>query len=117
MVACRYDANGVDPLARMLLHSESFRSLTRKVREVAEHMCSGRLVLVHEGGYAEAYVPFCGHAVIEELAGVRTEVVDPFLVMLEGQQSDGDFCAFQRAAIDRLIAHRKSRELGWHLSK
>lgn len=102
VVACGFDANGVDPLARMLAHSETFRALTRSVREAAERLCDGRLVLVHEGGYAEAYVPFCGHAVIEELAGVATEVVDPFLPMLEGQQPDADFRAFQRQAIERM---------------
>lgn len=102
VVACGFDANGVDPLARILAHSETFRAITRSIREAAERLCKGRLVLVHEGGYAEAYVPFCGHAVIEELAGVSTEVTDPFLPMLEGQQPDADFRAFQRAAIERM---------------
>ncbi|AMA46905.1 class II histone deacetylase [Pseudomonas alabamensis] len=86
VVACGFDANGVDPLARMLLHSESFRSMTRTVREVAERLCQGRLVLVHEGGYAEAYVPFCGQAVIEELSGVSTDVNDPLRGLIEQQQ-------------------------------
>ncbi len=102
IVACGFDANGVDPLARMLLHSESFRALTVTVLDSASRLCGGRLVLVHEGGYAESYVPFCGHAVIEALAGVRTSVIDPFLPMLQGQQPDLEFCSFQRAAIDRL---------------
>ncbi|OEC52948.1 class II histone deacetylase [Pseudomonas sp. ENNP23] len=102
VVACGLDANGVDPLARMLLHSESFRSLTTLVRDAADRLCNGRLVMVHEGGYAEAYVPFCGHAVIEVLAGVRTAVSDPFLPMLEGQQPSAEARAFQRQCIDRL---------------
>jgi len=25
--------------------------------------------LVHEGGYSEVYVPFCGHAIMEALSG------------------------------------------------
>ncbi|NWL78701.1 class II histone deacetylase [Pseudomonas taiwanensis] len=104
VVACGFDANGVDPLARMLLHSESFRAMTAILREAADRLCGGRLVLVHEGGYAEAYVPFCGHAVIEELAGVRTAVEDPFLPMLEGQQPNAEFRTFQRQAIDRMAA-------------
>jgi len=101
IVACGYDANGVDPLGRMLLHSDSFRVLTRITREVAERLCQGKLVLVHEGGYAEAYVPFCGLAAIEELAGVRTAVADPMLDMLVAQQPDADCVAFQRDVIDR----------------
>jgi hypothetical protein len=31
-----------------------------------------------QGGYSTTYVPFCGLAVIEALAGERTEVTDPF---------------------------------------
>lgn len=53
--------------------------MTRCVREATERLCQGRLVLVHEGGYSEAYVPFCVLATIEELAGIRTEVTDPML--------------------------------------
>ena len=39
--------------------------------DVAEDVCDGRLVVEHEGGYSSAYVPFCGLAVVEELAGIR----------------------------------------------
>ncbi|MHA6195896.1 class II histone deacetylase [Pseudomonas wadenswilerensis] len=101
VVACGFDANGVDPLGRMLLHSDSFREMTRLVREAAERLCQGKLVMVHEGGYAEAYVPFCGLATIEALSGVRTPVVDPLLDMLVAQQPDADSLAFQRGVIDR----------------
>ena len=31
-----------------------------------------RLVLAHEGGYSEIYVPFCGVAVLEELTGIKS---------------------------------------------
>jgi acetoin utilization deacetylase AcuC-like enzyme len=86
IVACGYDANAVDPLARMLLHSDSFREMTRIVRDLSEKLCAGRLVMVHEGGYAESYVPFCGLAVIEELSEVRTEVNDPMLTIIHQQQ-------------------------------
>jgi acetoin utilization deacetylase AcuC-like enzyme len=75
LLACGFDANVFDPLGRMLLHSASYRSLARDLLDAVD----GRLVMVHEGGYSEFYVPFCGLAVVEELAGVRTEVVDPYL--------------------------------------
>ncbi|TBU98539.1 class II histone deacetylase [Stutzerimonas kirkiae] len=101
IIACGYDANAVDPLARMQLHSESFRAMTALLLDAADRLCDGRLVLVHEGGYAEAYVPFCGHAAIEALAQVRTEVQDPFLAMITAQQPDAAFQAFQRAELDR----------------
>lgn len=102
VVACGYDANAVDPLARMLLHSDSFRHMTRIVREAAERLCQGRLVLVHEGGYSEAYVPFCGLAAIEELSGIKTEVTDPLLEFVKLQQPNPAFVAFQRRVIDEL---------------
>lgn len=104
IVACGYDANAVDPLARMLLHSDSFRSMTRLLRQTAEHLCQGRLVLVHEGGYSEAYVPFCGLAVIEELAGIRTAVSDPMLEFVQMQQPTAAFLAFQQQWVERQAA-------------
>ncbi|MCG3460824.1 class II histone deacetylase [Xenorhabdus bovienii] len=102
IIACGYDANGFDPLARMQLHSDSFREMTRKMQQMADELCHGKLVMVHEGGYSEAYVPFCGLAVMEELSGVRTEVTDPALAMLELQQPRAPFETLQRQAIDDL---------------
>lgn len=102
IVACGYDASAVDPMARMLLHSETFRLMTRTVRQAAERLCQGRLVLVHEGGYSELYVPFCGLATIEELAGVRTEVNDPMLEAIRLQQPKEALLGFQHQLIDRL---------------
>lgn len=105
IVACGYDANAMDPLARMLLHSDSFRAMTERVQEAADRLCGGKLVMVHEGGYAESYVPFCGLAVMEALSGVKTEVEDPLLAFIQQQQPRESFTRFQRQAIDEL-AHR-----------
>jgi acetoin utilization deacetylase AcuC-like enzyme len=79
VVPCGFDAGAFDPLARMMLHSECFRTMTRLIRQVAADQCGGRLVLCHEGGYHKTSVPFLGLAVIEELSGLRTQVSDPFL--------------------------------------
>jgi hypothetical protein len=57
--------------------------------------------MVHEGGYAESYVPFCGLAVMEALSGIRTEVEDPLLEFIQ-QQQRGGVCAVPAQAIDRL---------------
>lgn len=100
IVACGYDANAVDPLARMQLHSDSFRQMTELLRDSAERLCGGRLVMVHEGGYAEAYVPFCGLATLEALSGLRTEVRDPMRDFIELQQPSAEFQAFQRQLLD-----------------
>jgi len=84
IVPCGYDAGAFDPLARMMLHSDAFRAMTRMVQEAADAMCQGRLLLCHEGGYHKASVPFLGLAVIEQLAGIRTGMPDPFLPIVEG---------------------------------
>lgn len=96
VVASGLDANCLDPLARMMLFSESFRWMMAEVMEVADECCDGRIAVIHEGGYSESYVPFCGHALIEQLAGIRTEVVDPMLEFARMQQPNAAFQAFQR---------------------
>jgi len=100
VVASGFDANAVDPLARMQAHSETYRAMTAAMMDVASRHGGGRLVIVHEGGYAEAYVPFCGLAVVEQLSGIRTSVEDPMLDFLRIQQPSTTFHAFQRTLID-----------------
>lgn len=101
VVACGLDANGYDPLARMLAHSDTFRHMTRRIKALAADLCGGRVLVAHEGGYSEAMVPFCALAVVEELSGIRTAVEDPFKVFLDENQPAADMVAFQRA---RLLA-------------
>jgi acetoin utilization deacetylase AcuC-like enzyme len=84
IVSCGFDASSIDPFGRMLLTSKDFADMTRMLMEVAERVCERRLLLCHEGGYSEAYVPFCGLAAIEALADTSAGVVDPFLERYEG---------------------------------
>ena len=86
VVACGYDAGAIDPLARMLATAETFREMTLRMKDAAARLCGGRLVLVHEGGYSEAYVPFCGHAVIEALSGSSVTAPDPLAETLRVRQ-------------------------------
>lgn len=76
VVAAGYDAAAGDPLGRMLCHSGTFRAMTRQVREAAVRL-GAPLLVCQEGGYSPTYLPFCGLAVIEELAGLRSGVEDP----------------------------------------
>lgn len=96
IVASGLDANALDPLARMMLYSESFRWMTADVMAAADRLCDGRLAIVHEGGYSESYVPFCGHALIEQLSGIKTDVADPALDFMKAQQPNAAFQTFQR---------------------
>jgi acetoin utilization deacetylase AcuC-like enzyme len=84
----------------MLLTADSFRKLTRAVMQAASTLCGGKLVLVHEGGYSEVYVPFCGHAVLEELSGAPVTAPDPLAPVLEKRQPDARFDAFAKGWID-----------------
>ena len=77
-VASGFDASALDPLGNMVVTSSGYRTMTRLLKEAATRLCGGRLVMSHEGGYSPVYVPYCGLAVLEELAGVTTGVRDPF---------------------------------------
>ncbi|WP_018681067.1 class II histone deacetylase [Actinokineospora enzanensis] len=86
VVAAGYDASALDPLGRMMLTPGGYRDITKALVDAANTLCGGRIVAVQEGGYAEAYVPFCLHAVVEELVGVEKPFPDPFHFDRLGQQ-------------------------------
>ncbi|MBX5440818.1 MAG: class II histone deacetylase [Solirubrobacteraceae bacterium] len=102
IVACGLDASAFDPLGRQIAHSDTYRAMTERLLEVAAELCDGRLALIHEGGYSEAYVPFCGVAVVEALVGRRV-VDDPFLPHLERRPGQR-LAPHEAAAIDRAAA-------------
>jgi acetoin utilization deacetylase AcuC-like enzyme len=102
VVSSGLDASAVDPLARMLLHSGSYRELTLLIKDAAQRLCRGRLAIVHEGGYSEAYAPFCGQAILEALSGETTRVVDPELEMFGLWQPSARVVAFQKQLVDEL---------------
>ncbi len=105
VVACGYDAGAMDPLGRMLATAETFRAMTGRMMAAAAALCGGRIVLVHEGGYSEVHVPFCGHAVLEELTASATRAPDPLGPTLELRQPGAAFNAFAFGHIDALARH------------
>ena len=104
VVACGFDAAAIDPLARMLATAQTFREMTARIKALAERLCEGKLVLVHEGGYSEAYVPFCGHATLEALSGSACHAPDPLAEALHIRQPGARFDAFLRGEIDHMAA-------------
>ncbi len=100
IIACGFDASAFDPLSRMLASAETFRAMTAQVKDLAEDICAGRLMMAHEGGYSEVYVPFCGHAVLQEMSGSPITAPDPFKATLEARQPSARFDAF----VETLIA-------------
>ncbi|MCY3827563.1 MAG: class II histone deacetylase [Rhodospirillaceae bacterium] len=106
-----FDSGGHDPLARMMLTSESFRRMTELLLAAAGDLCGGRLVLLHEGGYAPHIVPFMALAVFEALSGEKTGVTDPFLPALAGSpwqalqpHQDRSIAAAEKAGLAALLA-------------
>lgn len=99
IVSSGFDAGAVDPLGRMMMHSGGYRSLTRMVMEAADELCGGRLLLAHEGGYSPNMVPYCGLAVMEQLSGLNSGIVDPMLAIMEGYGHQS-LQPHQAAAID-----------------
>ena len=108
IVACGYDASGVDPLARMLAGSDTFRAMTAMVRDLADDICGGKLVLVHEGGYSELHVPFCAHAVLEEMSGSSITAEDPLAARITAHQPGASQEAFNRSLIDAMAAELRT---------
>ncbi|WP_372840338.1 class II histone deacetylase [Phaeovulum sp.] len=104
VIACGFDASAVDPLGRMLASAETFRLMTRALMGAAEALCGGRLVAVHEGGYSEVHVPFCGHAVLEELSASTIHAPDPLAATLAARQPGPEWVALVSTHIGRLAA-------------
>ncbi len=103
LVACGFDAGAYDPLGRQMLTAGGFAWLTRTIMDVAAELCEGRVAMSHEGGYSPSYVPFCGLAVLETLAGHATGIIDPLgprLMEIGGQ----DLQPHQRAVVDDLTS-------------
>ncbi len=106
LVACGFDASGVDPLSRMLCSSNTFKEMTGMLVELAKKHCDGRLVMAHEGGYSEVHVPFCGHSVLQVMSSSSINISDPLENRIESQQPSLEFDDF----VFKII-HRIEREL------
>lgn len=105
VIACGYDASGVDPLARMLAGSGTFAVMTASVMEAAEELCGGRLMMAHEGGYSEVHVPFCGHAVLATMVGSAIAAQDPLEPRITAHQPDARVQALHRELIGEIAEH------------
>lgn len=104
IIACGYDPAIDDPLGRMLCTADTFRQMTAQMMAAADDLCDGKLVMVHEGGYSESYVPFCGHAVIEQLSGSNITAPDPLGESYVIRQPSSRLTAFFSQIIDEMQA-------------
>lgn len=99
IVACGFDASGVDPLSRMMCTASTYREMTRQLMEYSNN----KLVAVHEGGYSELYVPFCGHAMLEQMSESSTQIDDPMADRLNGQQPSKKVDQFHSDCVTDLV--------------
>jgi acetoin utilization deacetylase AcuC-like enzyme len=104
IIACGYDAAALDPLGRMLATAETFRQMTELAMDAADELCNGRLTMVHEGGYSELYVPFCGHAVLQQLSASTIAAPDPFTDTFAARQPNPAIRRYFSSVIDDLEA-------------
>ena len=103
IVPSGFDAGAHDPLGRMMMHSEGYRSLTSKLMSAADKVCGGKLLMTHEGGYEPHSLPFYGLAVMEQLSGIKTKTEDPFMPIFAGIGGQS-VQPHQQAVIDKAAA-------------
>ncbi len=78
LISAGYDAHWDDPLAYMQLSIEGYAHIARALKDLAEELCEGRLVITLEGGYhleALSYSVLNTFAVL--LGEENWQVVDP----------------------------------------
>jgi acetoin utilization deacetylase AcuC-like enzyme len=112
IISAGQDANWLDPLAQMMLTMRGFRKMSGLVRDLAESACAGRLVLLQEGGYSAAYVPYCTVAAVEPLLGVDLGIVDLYAGSSEVERCQA---VLSQETLGALTAARKWHRNWWKL--
>jgi acetoin utilization deacetylase AcuC-like enzyme len=83
----------------MSVTTEGFRSLAATSRRLADELCDGRLVAVHEGGYSIDHTPLCNLAILEALADLpATWETDPIELDVPARVTDAEREAIEAAA-------------------
>lgn len=70
LVSAGFDIHANDPLGGMRVTSHGFARLTRRLMDIADACCRGRVVMTLEGGYDLDGLSSSVKAVIREMAGV-----------------------------------------------
>lgn len=112
IISAGQDANWLDPLAQQMVTMAGFHAMSQAMFDLAEEVCNGRLLLLQEGGYSAAYVPYCTVAVVEPLLGVDLGVVE-----LHEDTSEVERCRtiLTRETMDALAAAMKWHSNWWNV--
>jgi acetoin utilization deacetylase AcuC-like enzyme len=73
LVSAGFDAHWNDPITALGLSSSGFFRISKRLVELAEEHCGGKIVFVLEGGYDPANVANGAGAVFAALAGTEPE--------------------------------------------
>ena len=98
-IAAGLDAGNHDALGRMVLGPEDFRWMAAAVKQSAASLCSGRLVMAHEGGYHAPSAPFMALPIFETLVGRSSGIDNPIANRMAGLPPPV-LLAHQEAAIE-----------------
>jgi acetoin utilization deacetylase AcuC-like enzyme len=112
IISAGQDANWLDPLAQMMMTMSGFGKISEMMRDLAESACEGRLVVLQEGGYSAAYVPYCTVAVVEPLLGVDLGIVDLYPESSEVERSR---TIFTRETMEALAEAREWHRHWWNV--
>jgi acetoin utilization deacetylase AcuC-like enzyme len=74
LISAGFDAHELDPLAQMRMTGAGFAWMTSQLREMADRISDGRVVLVTEGGYA---LPALGESLDLALTALAGDAVAP----------------------------------------
>jgi acetoin utilization deacetylase AcuC-like enzyme len=105
IISAGQDAGIFDPLGKMFVSMQGFREMGAAMRELAEALCGGRLLMVQEGGYSLPYTPFCTLGALEGITGSDTGVPDAYATVSEMAQARG---AFSEATQQTLASARQA---------
>jgi acetoin utilization deacetylase AcuC-like enzyme len=87
LISAGQDASWLDPLAQMMMTMAGYHHLSSLMVSLADEVCEGRVVMLQEGGYSPAYVPYCTTAAIEPLLGIDLGIVDLYAGSSELERS------------------------------
>ena len=80
------DANQFDPGGRQMLTMAGYYALASQLRELAQEVCDGKIVITQEGGYNPTYAPLCAYAVAAGLLNEPMQIDDPIAYYPDNKQ-------------------------------
>ena len=71
------DANQFDPNGRQMVTMNGFHQMATQLRQSADKLCDGKIMMTQEGGYNPTYAPLCAYAVAAGIMSQALYIPDP----------------------------------------